>query len=680
MKTRKIRYLLLYGLLCISIGMQAQQVTLLVPWQEELEQLGMNGEEETDADWQDELEELARRMEEPLDLNTATRKQLEQFFFLTDKQIENLLAYVYLHGPMQTVSELQMVEEMDRESINRLLPLVCVKPVQKGGGVPGFKQVMKYGRHEWLTRLDIPLYIRKGYEKSYLGPSLYHSLRYRFRYGDRFQVGVTAEKDAGEPMFALHNRKGYDWYSPFLLLKEMGWLKALALGHYRMSFGQGLVLGNNFLFGKSFSLATTEQRTEGIRAHTSTDEYNYFRGVAATLQPIRSVNLTLFYSHRSLDGVVQQDTITSIYKTGLHRSQAEADKRETCVMQAAGGRLAFQKQGIRLGVTALGYGFNHPYSPNYRNYARYSIQGDRFYNVGMDYSYRSAHFSWTGEMAKGKQGYALLNQLGYRFSPDYRLLLIHRYYTHDYWAFFAHSFSEGSAPQNENGWYLAAEASPWAAWRLFASVDLFSFPWWKYRISRPSQGVDVRFQATYRPYDDMEMYLNYVYKRKERDVTQTGGEVTLPIYHHRLRYRLSLSAGEFALRTTADFNHFRQQDGGGYRFTPQIGWAVTQLCEYAPSRFPLSVSLQGSYFQTDDYDARVYIAERGLLYTFYVPSFSGRGWRYSAEARYEWKKRVMLLAKFGQTIYLDRTSIGTGNDKISGNRKGDVQLQLRLKL
>lgn len=40
----------------------------------------------------------------------------------------------------------------------------------------------------------------------------------------------------------------------------------------------------------------------------------------------------------------------------------------------------------------------------------------------------------------------------------------------------------------------------------------------------------------------------------------------------------------------------------------------------------------------------------------------------------------MLLAKFGQTIYLDRTSIGTGNDKISGNRKGDVQLQLRLKL
>ena len=204
-------------------------------------------------------------------LRKATRKQLEQFFFLTDKQIENLLAYLYLHGPMQTVSELQMVEEMDRESIERLLPLVCVKPIQKGRGVPGFKQMMQYGQHEWITRLDIPLYTRKGYEKNYLGPSLYHSLRYRFRYGDRFQVGVTAEKDAGEPMFALHNRKGYDWYSPFLLLKEMGWLKALALGHYRISFGQGLVLGNNFLFGKSFSLATTEQRTEGIRAHTSTD-------------------------------------------------------------------------------------------------------------------------------------------------------------------------------------------------------------------------------------------------------------------------------------------------------------------------------------------------------------------------------------------------------------------------
>ena len=100
---------------------------------------------------------------------------------------------------------------------------------------------------------------------------MYHSLRYSFRYGDRLQVGVTGEKDAGEPFFALHDRQGYDYYSFYLLLKGWGRLETLAVGNYRVSFGQGLVLGNGFGLGKTFSLATAEYRTEGFRKHSSSD-------------------------------------------------------------------------------------------------------------------------------------------------------------------------------------------------------------------------------------------------------------------------------------------------------------------------------------------------------------------------------------------------------------------------
>ena len=108
---------------------------------------------------------------------------------------------------------------------------------------------------EVLTRLDIPLYTRKGYEKNYLGPAVYHSLRYSFRYGDYFQAGITGEKDAGEPFFALHDKKGYDYYSFYGLLKNRGRLKALALGNYKLGFGQGLVIGTDFGLGKTFSNA-----------------------------------------------------------------------------------------------------------------------------------------------------------------------------------------------------------------------------------------------------------------------------------------------------------------------------------------------------------------------------------------------------------------------------------------
>ena len=229
----------------------AQNATLSL-WEENLEQLSADEEE---RNWEDELEVLSARLQEPVNINTATKRQLEEFPFLTDIQIENILAYVYINGQMQTLYELQLVAEMDRQTIELLLPFVCIKTVKDPSRYPSLKTVLKYAGQEVLTRLDIPLYTRKGYEKNYLGPAVYHSLR--FRYGDYFQAGITGEKDAGEPFFALHDKKGYDYYSFYGLLKNRGRLKALALGNYKLGFGLGLVIGADFGLGKTFSMSAS---------------------------------------------------------------------------------------------------------------------------------------------------------------------------------------------------------------------------------------------------------------------------------------------------------------------------------------------------------------------------------------------------------------------------------------
>lgn len=668
MKNIKIGMWLLIGL--ISSVVQAQNTNLML-WEEDLEQLAT---EAGSTDWEDELEELSHRLTQKLNLNTATRQQLEMFPFLSDIQVENLLAYVYVHGDMQTLYELQLVEEMDKATIERLLPFVCVAPSREEEKFPSLKRILKYGKHEAMTRFDVPFYTRKGYETSYLGPSLYHSLRYNFRYSDRLQVGVTGEKDAGEPFFALHDRQGYDYYSFYLLLKGWGRLETLAVGNYRVSFGQGLVLGNGFGLGKTFSLATAEYRTEGFRKHSSSDEYNYFRGVGGTVRLVSRWRVSAFYSHRDLDGVVEDGEITSIYKTGLHRTAKEAAKRHAFVMQAAGGNVAYGGRHLKVGVTGLYYFFDRPYEPTLRKYARYNLRGNRFYNVGVDYAYRSGRWALVGEAAKGKRGYAFLNQLRYQVGGQYKVMLIHRYYSHDYWGMFARSFGESSALQNENGWFLAGEASPFARWRFFGGIDLFSFPWWKYRISKPSQGVDGLFQVTFTPNRRWSMYTNYRLKRKERDVTGSGGETILPTLHHKVRYRLSYAQGLWSLRTTVDYNRFVQAPLQCIQ-----GWQVTQMCGVRLPFLPLAVTLQGTYFHTDDYDSRVYAYEKGLLYTFYTPSFYGRGFRFSAHLRYDFRDWLMLIAKFGQTLYQDRKEIGSGNDLIRGNKKSDLQVQVRLK-
>ena len=649
--------------------------------EEVLEDLSVNNDINNSVNslnWENELEELSNRLQEPVNLNSATREQLEQFPFLSDIQIEHLLAYIYIHGQMETIYELQLVEELDRQTIQYLLPFVCIKAINNE---PAFrwktmlKDAGRYGKNEVLTRLDIPFYKRKGYEHTYLGPSVYNSVKYTFRYRDQLYAGGVAEKDAGEPFAALHNRYGYDYYSFYLLLQNCGRLKSLAVGNYRLSFGQGLVMSTDYLMGKTIYASSFNNRSAGIKRHSSTDEYNYFRGVATTVALTKRLSVSAFYSHRNMDGVVTDGEITSVYKTGLHRSRKEADKKNLLTSQLTGGNVSYQQNHIRLGITGVYYVFNRPYEPELTGYSKYNIHGNHFYNLGIDYAYRWRRFSFQGETAIGKQGWASLNRLQYSPVQDIQFMLIHRFYSYDYWAMYAHSFGEGSTVQNEQGYYVGLETTPFSHWRLFVSFDLFSFPWKKYRINIPSRGTDGLIQATFTPRTNLSMYLKYRYKQKERDLTGSKVTLTLPIFHHQLRYRLNYSLNDvFSSRTTLDYNHFHSQDRAATK-----GYQVTQMISSQLPWTRLFADVQGSYFCTDDYDSRVYVSEKGLLYTFYTPSFQGRGFRCAVRLRYELNKHWLFITKFGETIYLNRNEIGSGNDLIYGNKKADIQMQLRIK-
>lgn len=649
--------------------------------EEVLEDLSVNNDINNSVNslnWENELEELSNRLQEPVNLNSATREQLEQFPFLSDIQIEHLLAYIYIHGQMETIYELQLVEELDRQTIQYLLPFVCIKAINNE---PAFrwktmlKDAGRYGKNEVLTRLDIPFYKRKGYEHTYLGPSVYNSVKYTFRYRDQLYAGGVAEKDAGEPFAALHNRYGYDYYSFYLLLQNCGRLKSLAVGNYRLSFGQGLVMSTDYLMGKTIYASSFNNRSAGIKRHSFTDEYNYFRGVATTVALTKRLSVSAFYSHRNMDGVVTDGEITSVYKTGLHRSRKEADKKNLLTSQLTGGNVSYQQNHIRLGITGIYYVFNRPYEPELTGYSKYNIHGNHFYNLGIDYAYRWRRFSFQGETAIGKQGWASLNRLQYSPVQDIQFMLIHRFYSYDYWAMYAHSFGEGSTVQNEQGYYVGLETTPFSHWRFFVSFDLFSFPWKKYRINKPSRGTDGLIQATFTPRTNLSMYLKYRYKQKERDLTGSKGTLTLPIFHHQLRYRLNYSLNDvFSSRTTLDYNHFHSQDRAATK-----GYQVTQMISSQLPWTRLFADVQGSYFCTDDYDSRVYVSEKGLLYTFYTPSFQGRGFRCAVRLRYELNKHWLFITKFGETIYLNRNEIGSGNDLIYGNKKADIQMQLRIK-
>ena len=91
------KLLLTWLLGLVSLNAIAQQPC---KWEELLDELYANTEENTTVK-EETFELLAGLAEHPLNINTATREEMECIPFLTAEQIEELQAYVYQYHGMQ---------------------------------------------------------------------------------------------------------------------------------------------------------------------------------------------------------------------------------------------------------------------------------------------------------------------------------------------------------------------------------------------------------------------------------------------------------------------------------------------------------------------------------------------------------------------------------------------------
>lgn len=83
------------------------------------------------------------------------------------------------------------------------------------------------------------------------------------------------------------------------------------------------------------------------------------------------------------------------------------------------------------------------------------------------------------------------------------------------------------------------------------------------------------------------------------------------------------------------------------------------------------------YFETGGYDSRMYAYENDVLYSFSIPVFYDKGYRYYININYDVSKKISLWLRLAQTIYKDKATVGTGLDEINGNRRTEVKWQLQ---
>ena len=674
---------------CLSVVLPVNNLSAQHVLEEIAEQLITNDEDNA-YQWENLFEELSDLKENPLNINSATKEQLERFPFLNSQLIENILYYLYKYGAMVSINELMVVEDMDLATFRLLKPFITCQPLEEKTHTPTLKSILKYGKQELSARMDIPLYTRAGYQpftsdyikenpnKRYLGPSFYHNLRYKFRYTDKVYIGFTAEKDPGEPFFAGNNKKGYDYYSPYFYIRDFGKIRALALGNYRLNYGYGLVMNTDFNMGKTTVLNTLLNRESGIKKHSSTDEYNYFQGIAGSIQLSEHFTADAFYSYRQMDGIVDNRFITSLKEDGYHRIPRDYEKKNSLTNQLIGSNIQYNGKNFELGLTAVYNFFNKVLNPTYRPYNKYYPRGSDFFNLGANYKFFLKKLTWMGEVAMDKdRRMAALNTLRYRPKANFQLIAMHRFYDVAYQSMYARSVGEGSMVQNESGFYLGMEADELWYFKLTAYIDFFYFPWKKYQMTKNgTRGIDGVIQLDYSPTHELDMFIRYRYKNKFKDYNPAEGDkITVPYIQQKGRYQLTYSPNdELVLKTTADvvYNAYQHKD-------PSKGFLIKQSIGYKFPKLPLQLDASVAWFKTDDYASRITVYEKSLLYSFSMPSFYGEGERFSFNTRYELNKHIVLQGKYACTHYRDREVISSGLEQIEGNLKSDLYFQVQFK-
>ncbi len=632
--------------------------------------------------------ELSYFTEHPFDINKVERDDLRKLPFLSDRQIESIIKYREQYGNMVSLYELKNIEELDFQTISLLLPFVAVNDEVVDNLPLNVHNLLKYGKNELVIRYDKGFQQKEGYRsqpdsileeypnRKYLGEPYYNSLRYSYSFDNRLQAGLTAEKDAGEPFWNKHH-KGYDYYSFYFFLKDLGKLKSMALGDYKVSFGQGLVISNDFTPSRSSIVAQAERRTYGFRRHFSTNEIDYFRGAAATLA-FDKIEVSLFYSYRKMDAKVDNNSFTSIQTSGLHRLVSERERLRTVPMQTIGGNVRYASPNLCIGITALSHSFgDYEMQPDPKPYNLYYFRGTQNMNISVDYLVKKRQIKIYGETALSKNGaLATLNAMQLTPVSYISFLLLHRYYSRRYQAYFGNAFSQSSSVQNEQGMYMGFQCVPFPYWKFSLFADWFRFPWLKYGIDAPSSGKEYMAQVDYTYSSSFSAYIRYKYKQKEKNITgEDISNVILPYDQQRLRlqfiYNLSSS---FLCRTSIDgvlYTEENKENSKGYMLAQSIAWK--------PKSLPVQADIYTAFFHTDDYSTRVSSYEKNLLYAFYMPSFYGKGVRLAATLRWDILEQLTLSSKIGYTHYRDRDTIGTGLEEIEGSDKTDLYVQLRWK-
>jgi len=604
------------------------------------------------------LEEL---QDNPINLNTSDINTLLTIPFLDLNSAQAILKYRERFGKFFSTKELFAVEGLDRNVAQALQPFttteeITTKPLIDLSGIS----------LELRSRFVKDLQDRKGYmDGSYLGSEYKSYQRAKLKFGD-FKFAGLVEKDPGEKKFD-------DFTSASASLNDYMFINKLTIGDYLIEFGQGLIYWGPYSFGKGREAVRTVARSaKFLRDYTSTDENQFYRGVAGNFQ-FNNFRFMAFYSNNKRDANVDTSTgsITSLPISGYHRTQNEVDKYHLATEKSFGGILSVDLfNNLTLGVAYQNFQYDMPLAKT-----------DLFAPEGKDFNFFSTSYSLiyekirlSGEFAYNEVSVASINSLEWILTNKLSFITSVRSYPRNFYTFRGTGFGESSNTSNEFGIYNGIR------WRFDYGIinfyyDQFKFPFSSYNSDYPSSGDEFIFDYQYRPIP--RSLLNFRVKRENKEISSTTELGDITFNQHRTNLRLNYDyyvLRNLRLRSRIEYVFYDQPASNIH----EKGYLLLQDFRYDPFE---SLRFYGRLvlFNTDSYNSRVYQFENDVRGVMNNPALYGKGTRWYLIVEYELFEYARISAKYSELYKPDELYLSSGDNEILNNLDNRIIVQLDIK-
>ena len=646
------------------------------------------------------VEQFHDFLDNPVNLNDTSSDLLAALPFVTDFHRAAIRAYIAQNGEMTTLAELYLINGFDSITIKMLRPFVVVRHVDNDHRL-SLAEVINHGHSN--LRFGYKTYRPTGHgyvTDTYAGSPSRLYFRYYFKYYDRISFQFSGDKDAGEALrfaSAADNgghvgQYGFDYYGYHLMFNNFGSIKRVILGKYNLNFGQGATLWSGSAPWMSGSMPL-RRYGQGIVPASAFCEYGYLRGAAATIVLLRNaLEMTVFYSDADRDAtlsssdtlLVDEPYFQSFYSSGYHRTTSETAKKGVLVERLFGTRLQYRDTNIQLGLTAVKTSLDAPIVPADYVYNSFAFSGKDNFNAGLDASVLVRRLLFFSEIAVSSRRaryesslFPLAGVCGMqlRLNSDNMLSASFHYGSPTYQNLHSNIIGQSGRTQNEIGTLLYFSTRLPLRLYLQSSVDFFRFPSMRYRVYAPSSGTDYRLSISKYIASNMHFSCQYRSRTGQRN---SDGQLYAVEDVTRRQFQMSFDYNKMPwhLVSKVVYSTFSCQE-----HDPLWGFVVSQDISY---RFmlndrPLLIGSRVALFDISGYDARVFLYESDMVYEFSVPMLNGRGIRFYTIGRWDVSDAISVALKYALSFYPDNETIGSGYERIDGNHRHEIKMQMRLK-